>query len=373
MKGSTTSVLASAPALAKRRPAYGLLVGVAVVTGLVAVVVSQALDERLRDPEGFLGPAWFRLPAMVLGAFLIDVVPRSLWRARTQPRRVLDEARALVREHWTKERIACVAIGLTSFYVTYVGYRNLKNYLPRLYDTMQDPLLHKLDLWLFFGNEPATVLHTVFGETWAAHFFAFIYLLYLPLAPLTVVTWLVWSRNVSYGYWYATANCLTWALGTISYYMIPTMGPNFWYPWLYRDLEGTGVTDLQDSLWNGRQDARFPLNPFSDSIQSVAGFASLHVALTLVIAMCAHYTVRNALVRWSAWIFFVLTVISTLYFGWHYIADDIGGVVIAVLAVWLGGIATGQRFERWGLRSHPTTSSSAVPLEEGAPGSEPGD
>src|SRR5687767_11527670 len=252
-----------------KRPAYGLLVGMAVVMGLVAVIVSVALDERLRDPEGFLGPAWVRLPAMVVGAFLVDVVPRSVWRARFKVRSVFSEARALVREHWSRERIALVVIGLTSFYVTYVSYRNLKNYLPRFYTTMEDPLLHKLDLWLFFGNEPAIVLHTVFGESWAAQFFAFIYLLYLPLAPLSLVVWLVWSRNLTYGYWYATANCLTWTLGTISYYMIPTMGPNFWYPWLYRDLDVTGVTRLQDALWNGRVDVRFPLNPFSDSIQSV--------------------------------------------------------------------------------------------------------
>ena len=65
-----------------RRPAYGLLVGVAILTGLVAVVASWSLDERLRDPDGFLGPAWVRLPAMVVGAFLADVVPRALWRAR---------------------------------------------------------------------------------------------------------------------------------------------------------------------------------------------------------------------------------------------------------------------------------------------------
>jgi membrane-associated phospholipid phosphatase len=122
------------------------------------------------------------------------------------------------------------------------------------------------------------------------------------------------------------------------------------------------VTDLQDSLWNGRQDVRFPLNPFSDSIQSVAGFASLHTALTLVIALVAHYTVRHAVIRWAAWAFFVLTVISTLYFGWHYIADDIAGVVIALLAVWLGGIATGQKFTRHGLESHPTAESAEVPV-----------
>jgi hypothetical protein len=353
-----------------KRHAYGLLVGNAILTGAVAVIASWALDEQLRDPDGFLGPAWVRLPAMLVGAFLVDVVPRALWRAGRRPTTAWTHARRIVDEHWTWQRIQLVVIGLTSFYVTYVSYRNLKNYLPRFYDEMQDPLLHELDKWLFFGNEPAVVLHAVFGETWAAHFFAFIYLLYLPLAPLSLVIWLVWSRNISYGYWYATANCLTWTLGTISYYLIPTMGPVFWYPWLYTGLEGTGVSDLQDSLWLGRQDVRFPLNPFSDSIQSVAGFASLHTALTLVIALVAHYTVRHKLIRWSAWAFFYLTVVSTLYFGWHYIADDLGGIVIAVLAVWLGGIATGQKFERWGRSVRPTTSTSSVPVspdEDGVP------
>ncbi len=334
--------------------------------GLVAVVVSWSLDERLRDPDGFLGPAWVRLPAMVLGAFLVDVVPRSLWRARGRVHLAFSEGRGLVKEHWTKERIALVSIGLTCFYVTYVSYRNLKNFLPRFYTETKDPLLHHIDRLVFFGNEPATILHSIFGETVAAQVFAFVYLLYLPLAPLSLVIWLVWSRNISYGYWYATANCLTWTFGTISYYALPTLGPNFWYPWLYTDLKVTGVTDLQNSLWNGRQDVRYPLNPFSDSVQSVAGFASLHVALTLVIALVAHYTVRHALIRWTAWVYFGMTVISTLYFGWHYVADDIAGALIAFLAVYLGGIATGQKFDRRGLSSHPTTSTRRVPVDDDA-------
>lgn len=336
---------------------------VALLMGTSAVVASFALDERLRDPDGFLGPAWVRLPAMVLGAFLLDIVPRAVWRSRHNVKDIWHQARGIAHEHWTRERIGLVVIGLTSFYLTYVSYRNLKNYLPRLYSTMEDPVLHSLDRWLFLGNEPATVLHSVFGETWAAHIFAFVYLLYLPLAPLSLIVWLVWSRNVSYGYWYATANCLTWTFGAISYYALPTMGPNFWYPWLYTDLDVTGVADLQNSLWSSRQATRFPLNPFNDSIQSVAGFASLHVALTLVIALIAQYTVRHALIRWAGWVYFGLTVISTLYFGWHYVADDLAGAVIALLAVWLGGMASGQKFERRGLRVRPTTSTAEVPLE----------
>ncbi len=328
-----------------RRPAYGLLVGVAATMGLIMLLVSQLLDLRLVDPDGFLGPAWVRLPAMVLGAFLLDVVPRSVWRSRWSVRTLLVEARSIVRDHWTRERLALMTIGLTCFYVTYVSYRNLKNYLPDIYPRTQDSLLHRLDRFLFLGTEPATILHAVFGESWAAHFFAFIYLLYLPLAPVSLVAWLVWSRRIEHGYWYATANCLTWALGTVSYYAIPSLGPAFNYPWLYEGLDVTGVTRLQDSLWDQRQDHRFPLSPFSESIQSVAGFASLHVALTLVIAIIAHVTVRSALVRHAAWIFFVLTTVSTLYFGWHYVADDIGGAAIAFAAVWLGAWATGQKID----------------------------
>jgi hypothetical protein len=36
-------------------------------------------------------------------------------------------------------------------------------------------------------------------------------------------------------------------------------------------------------------------------------------------------------------------VIATLYFGWHYVIDDVVAVPIALLAVWLGAVATGHR------------------------------
>src|SRR3954470_21634649 len=103
-----------------KRAVDGLLVGVAVLMGRAAVFASRALDEHLLDPDGFLGPAWVRLPAMVLGAFLVDVVPRSIWRSRWSFRSLVGEARTLVRQHWTRERMLLVTIGLTSFYVTYV-------------------------------------------------------------------------------------------------------------------------------------------------------------------------------------------------------------------------------------------------------------
>ena len=47
--------------------------------------------------------------------------------------------------------------------------------------------------------------------------------------PLALTAWLVWSRNISYGYWFATSQCIAWALGTASYYALPTLGPGFEY------------------------------------------------------------------------------------------------------------------------------------------------
>src|SRR5680860_201935 len=183
---------------------------------------------------------------------------------------------------------------------------------------------------------------------------SFVYLFFLPFVPLSLTAWLVWARNITYGYWFVTAQCLCWALGTASYYVIPSLGPVFKSPWLFSDLADTPVASLQDSLKDSRVDVLF--NPFSaDGIQSVAGFASLHVAIVLCTALIAHYTVRHAWIRWSMWVFFALTVLATIYFGWHYIADDVAGAAIAALAVWLGGLATGQKFERHGMASHPTT------------------
>jgi len=340
---------------------------VSVVVGVLAVAASVRLDLPLKDPDGFLGPSWLRMPGLVLLAFLVDVVPRSLWRARKQAGGFRHHARQIVREHWTRERMLLVVIGITCFFVTYVSYRNLKNYLPFLGGELRDPLLHQLDLVMMFGHEPAVLLHAVLGEGVSAHVLAFVYLMFLVVSPASLIVWLVWSRNISYGYWFATSHCLTWALGTASYYVVPSLGPNFWYTWLYVDLDQTAVNALQDALYVGRQDIIW--NPFADSIQSVAGFASLHVAIILTLAMISQYTVRHAWVRWTVWVFFALTVISTLYFGWHYIADDVAGAVIAVFSVWLGGIATGQKFERRGRSSHPTTSTANVPVAQDTPAS----
>ena len=195
---------------------------------------------------------------------------------------------------------------------------------------------------------------------------SYIYLWFLPLVPLALMAWLVWSRNMSYGYWFATSQCIAWALGTASYYALPTLGPGLEYTPLYSDLTHTPTTDLMNSLVKTRQEVKFggyDGSGVEGIVNSVAGFASLHTAITLLVALMVQYTLHSKILKWVFWINFALTVVATIYFGWHYLADDIAGVMIAIIAFYLGGIASGQKFETRSLQSHPTTTSSHVPVD----------
>jgi hypothetical protein len=326
-----------------------------------AIIEAIVLDRKLVDPEGsFLGPSYIRLPILLLGALLLDLLPLTIYNSWRQPRAIPQIVRNRLRTHWTKERMILVASGITSFYVVYVTYRNIKSFLPFVIKTKYDRELHLLDHALLFGHDPATILHTVLGTGFAAHVLSYVYLWFLPMVPLVVTAWLVWVRNLSYGYWFVTSQCLAWVLGTISYYALPTLGPGFEYVALYKELPQTPSGRLMDSLAFTRYDV--VSGSLSNAVQSVAGFASLHCGITMLVALMVQYTVNIRWLRIAVWVNFGITAIATLYFGWHYIADDVAGVLIALVSFYVGGIASGQKFERGGLRSHPTTTTSAVPV-----------
>ncbi|MCD4523332.1 phosphatase PAP2 family protein [Nocardioides sp. cx-173] len=344
------------------RRAYVTCIGTAAVMGILALIVSNHYDRPLLDPEGkFLGPSWARLPLLLVGAVVLDLLPRTLWLSRLRPSAMAGIVRERIRTHWNRERVTLVVVGVVSFYVTYVSYRNLKSCLPIARgDVEYDRELMYLDRVLFFGQDPPVVLHALLGETFSAHILSYIYVLFLPMVPLMLTAWLVWSRNISFGYWFATSQCLAWSLGTLSYYALPTKGPGFEYFSRYNDLTHTPTTDLMNSLASARIDVIH--GGVTGIVQSVAGFASLHCAITLLFALMVQFTLRSRLLKAVFWANFAITVVATLYFGWHYLADDVAGIMIAFVSFYLGGLATGQRFDKRSLRSHPTTATSAIPV-----------
>ncbi len=329
-----------------RRWPYTFGVCLSIAVGATAVVASQLLDVPLRDPDGFLGPAYVRLPLIGLMFFAAGIIPSAIRRGwRDGIGGVVSQFREIIRTDWSFKRVGYIATGLVTFYVCYVSYRNLKSDLPVVRKgVLFDTDMLRLDHYLFFGHNPAEVLHSFLGTDIAAQVLATAYVSYLPLIPLTLGAFLVWGKDLSLGAWYATALSLNWVLGVVSYYSMPTLGPAFAQSSMFQDLPVTGVTALQRGLF--RAGAGFKEDPGGNYTYGIAGFASLHVSVVVTACIFFERTGQKLTLRVLAWAFLVLTVLATIYFGWHYIADDVAGVFIGWLSVSIGAWATGNRGRR---------------------------
>lgn len=321
---------------------YTFGVCLSIAFGLTAIYYSQDVNVGLRDPEGFLGPAYVRLPMLGLLIFGAVIGPQAA--ARYGIRNTWTGLKSILKNEWNLKRVGYVTTGMVVFYVCYVSYRNLKSYLPLLTDhTKYDHDLLTMDHWLFFGNNPADVLHNLLGTDVTAQVLAALYVLYLPFVPITVAAVLVLHKDFTVGAWYATAVSLNWVLGTISYYMLPATGPAFSQPTMFYDLPDTGATQLQYSLFSNG--AKFIADPQGDKIYGIGAFASLHVSVVFTLALFLHYAGIARAIRYTAWVYLGFTILATIYLGWHYIIDDVGGLAIGALAVWIGALVTGNA--RW--------------------------
>lgn len=349
------------------RRAYGFAVGLALTVGLLAWVASSYYNLPLRDPDGLAGPSYIRLPAIVLAFYLLDVIPRALMANRGFSH-FFQSVKQYTRNRWDRSRVTLVVVGLLSFYIVYVAYRNLKGFLPILRgDVLYDDELVNLDRALMFDHAPADVLHTLLGTGISAHLLSFVYILFLLFVPLSLGAALVWSKNVATGFWYVTALCVNWVLGAASYYWIPALGPFYSDSSAFIDLPRTGVTDLQSSLASGRSEY-IPDPHAYDSVQSVAAFASLHVSIIFTAALICHYVVPSKVVRIGMWIYFVLTTISTIYFGWHYLIDDVAGLGIGFIAVWIGAKTTEHKMSEQRHRAPGDGVIGVFPPQPARPG-----
>jgi len=317
-----------------RRWPYTFIICVAFLTIIGAIAASVHTGVPMRDPEGFLGPAYIRLPLIALLLFAVGLVPAAIRRCgwRSIPRGMLE----IIKYEWTWKRVFYIGTGFFAFYLCYVGYRNLKSVLPIYTDgVLWDTELAQLDKWMFGGVNPAFVMQDVFGVGVSAEILSIFYLAYMPLIPLSIGVVLVLCRNLATGAWFVTAISLNWVMGAISYYAFPAVGPVYYQQQYYQALPETGTTALQATLWDNRLE--FLADPVAaEVIHGVAAFASLHCSVTFAIALFAHKTSSNAILRWGAWIFFGATFIATVYFGWHYVVDSIAGVFIGWMCVAIG-------------------------------------
>jgi len=292
----------------------------------IVLVRSADLGIPLRDPGGQMFRSRLTKALVVL---VVLALAEAVVRARgLSPGGVA----GALRERWTGRRVLLVLTGLVGYFVVYVGYRNLKSW--NAFNALRDDDLLRLDRSTFLGHHPAELLHRLLGESYAAGFLEAVYTSFSYLVLLSVVASLVLIPQVRRAYVFLAAATWTWILGALSYYLLPSLGPFAAAPSQFAGLRTTGIAESQAGLLVER--AHFLADPSAaDSFVSIGAFASLHVGFTfMVFLMARHYRLRRTSVALA--IYLVAVIVATVYFGYHYVMDDVAGLLLGGLAVLLG-------------------------------------
>jgi hypothetical protein len=102
---------------------------------------------------------------------------------------------------------------------------------------------------------------------------------------------------------------------------VPALGPAYAEKTLFYSLPDTGVAQLQNTLFDHRAEVMFDPHA-SSTVQSIAAFASLHIAVVFAAALIAQLAGAPRLL-------------------WHYVVDDVAGLAIGGIAVYAGARLTG--------------------------------
>ena len=308
---------ASAPAW--RGAAACLLV--TVVAFVTALIATNAAGVPLRDPSHVTEGRLTKALLLVAVLIAVDCVIRG-------------------RERWPAARLAMTGGVVLAFYATYFAYRNLKSIVPLLRDELFDRRLGDIDRSVFGGRDPAQVLHDLLGTGISAEFLSIIYGLFFVFVPVAVALALVVPRDPRPGLFFVTALSLNWVLAAGSYFLLPSLGPVYAQPENFADLPSTGVSHLQTALLNQRLD--FLHDPAAaGAAQSIGAFASLHVSIFFTAALATLLLGAPRRVCAVVWALLALTVLATLYFGWHYVLDDVARHAHRVISLALARALTG--------------------------------
>jgi membrane-associated phospholipid phosphatase len=317
-----------------------LVIGVASLGVMLAVAAIEGLP--IRDPDArFVGSPLALISLVVLGFMVLDLIPRAFRAVRSDGRRPGLALREIFLERWWGRRGVIIICCLLGFYATYLAYRNLKSFMPFIVESDQDAALLDLDRSLFFGSDPATLMHDVLGTGAAAHILSAGYLAFLSFVPLSLGIVLIVSSQVRTAVWFVSSLCFVWVLGVASYYAVPSLGPIYASPRLFTDLPETGVSGLRDTLMEHRLEVI--ADPFAtDAVQGIAAFASLHVAVVFTAALVAQFAGAPRILKIVLWAYLAITLLATIYFGWHYVSDDVAGIAIGLVAVYAAAYLVGE-------------------------------
>lgn len=218
----------------------------------------------------------------------------------------------------------------------FVVYINLKHLIPFLaYDYFDDSLL----AWesRLFGATSTEHLISFFGVG-AAPLLSKMYKLFYNYTAFLIII-MVLQRPSRFAQRFLAAFVLVWLIGILMVFALPTLGPCFSSPEVVSLLPFTEVSEMQSKLWAHKTAMDLDIHS-RIPVYLISGFPSLHLAVPIVgsIFLGERYPRLAAL----SWMFVFITGITTIYFGWHFLLDDIGSLVLALTAVKASNLLVGK-------------------------------
>lgn len=284
---------------------------------------SAVVGIEIRDPGG----QWLLTRVLWTLLLLAVLVPaEASWRAGS---RAPAAVWAAIRERWRPARIAVAGSALAAYHTTYLCYHNLKSW--NAFRTVHDDWLASADRLVFLGHSPAVLLHTLIGTGSATWVLIGIYQIFPIMVAVSIAAAVVLPTDIARGVRVLTATTVVWMFGTLTYYAIPSIGPFHFAPGDFAILPESIVTRTQAGYLAER--ARLLADPgAADAHAQIAAFASLHVGVSATLWLATRRWLPGLLDLIGGLTVF-LTAVATVQVGWHFVMDDIAGLLIAWLSV----------------------------------------
>jgi membrane-associated phospholipid phosphatase len=123
--------------------------------------------------------------------------------------------------------------------------------------------------------------------------------------------------------------CAALLIGGVSYWVAPAVGP-----FVYRSFAGEGLVHVQQTMLEMYRSVRasgsLPPGYFAASLGAMP---SMHFGFAILFLVFAYRT-RSWLVWWY-WATIAWFLVDSVYLGWHYLIDIVGGAAVAAAAYWV--------------------------------------
>lgn len=212
-------------------------------------------------------------------------------------------------------------IGLPVFSVL-IAFDTIGELIPYLNSVDIDHILLKLD-YMILGFYPYVYIERL-ATPFLTELMQISYCFYYIL-PFFIGFYLVKNENKMHFYRALFLILFCYYLSYIGYMLFPALGPRYSIPHMFQnEIKGLFFAEK--------------INSFLNSLEGVKrdAFPSGHVAISLVILSLMYKYSKKSF--WVSFIPVIFLIFSTIYCRYHYFADVLGGIILAVVTLVTGNL-----------------------------------